>query len=600
KGGSFQTGRHTFTIGASGLPEPIEIHPDPTELALVQREGGAQPAAAELRQIGRGPQLRSPIRIEARIAGRAVPAEVTSAVRPALKDGVAACSSKMKAGPVSLALDARYEPDGSLRAKLTYSASGAEVESLELVLELDGPVDLVIPGEAVSDKVQAYVEKDFTLSDEEGLVWGNAPADAAKGGRAAPGIPQSVFVGSGDRGFTFLTDPAVGWDIDKAVSTTALTRDKAGHVSWRIKFVNRKSKLAGEKTLRFALLTHPASSKAPGHRAAGMLDLPFAGGAAAKVLPLSLEALAETSAPLLRADSGAVFEALSDHAVLTGPAGGDPVSAATDHVATYPIRLFRYLAGTHTHLTVQVRSDVTKFVSPGSSRSADRAVIGRALLHDVGFDPAQLAHLADVARALTALQRFGYFETDGQTEFIPYWRSARIARYGQKFEEGNAFNLTEKNPAGKVYVSLYRRPWTRGKPKGYKVLFVIANESDQPIRDLLYIEDPRRILGGHNALQFYDVAKQYKLADPVARSPDWDPAKFSRLTRLGQQGINMPPTVLSELETGGMVRQVGVRGDLETYGPIFIPAHDYRILYAHGHGTQPGPKPGAPQGEKGR
>ena len=60
-----QTSKHTLTLAPSGLPEQIEIKADRSELSLEQRQNRAAPSKVELRAIGRGPQLRAPVRIEA-------------------------------------------------------------------------------------------------------------------------------------------------------------------------------------------------------------------------------------------------------------------------------------------------------------------------------------------------------------------------------------------------------------------------------------------------------------------------------------------------------------------------------------------------------
>lgn len=572
KGSVVETARHVITIGPTGLPAQIEIKAAPAELPL-KGSRRVNASAAQLLARGRGPQLRAPIRLTAEVDGKEIEAVPQEAVQPALDKDMVRCSSKLTAGSVKATLETRYERDGALLAKLTYETSAA-IDALQLVIDLNGTVDQVVPGPPVADKVQVYPPTHFALSSEEGLVWGNSGADAKQtAGRAVPGIVTHAYVGSGDRGFSWLTD-ADGWDIDAKKPTMTLARDEAGQVSWRIRLVNHRTKVKGAKTISFALLTHPATFKPKDHRRRGWLDWPFAGKQAGKP-PLTLAgraALAGKSG-LLRADAAATFEAAGG-AILSGPAGGDAISGTQHHVATYPIGLVRYLAGTHTGLGVRLQSNAHKLIKAGSNRAADRVLLGRALLHDIGLDAGSLAHLGDAARVAAALKGFGYFEADGATEFIPYWRSNRLLRFGEPFSQDGAFHLDQVNPVGQVYVSIFRRPYGR---KGTKAMLVMVNESDHPVRDQLYVLNPGGLFGGPNRLTRNSAVEKYDFA-AMPDNSDW--GKPGLLSRGGDRGRAI---ALEDLEEGGTVLRASARRGSENYGPqIFIPAHDFRIFYGHG------------------
>lgn len=574
--GTIETARHTITLDASGLPAQIVIKPDPRELPLSHRGPRAKPLpAAELREIGRGAQLRAPLRLEAAVAGKAIVAKAIERAKPTLADGVVQAASKLTAGPLAVALRLRYERDGALFGTITYGAKGAAVDAFELVADLEGRVDQVIVGAPVAGKLRAYSPAELALGTEEGLVWGNAPGDARKGGLAAPGVPRHLFVSSGDRGFTWLTDPAGGWLVDKQASTATLTRDKAGQTTWRIRFVNHRVELAKEQTVSFALLTHPATFKPAGYRCRMWLRASAEGGGDTPPLTLTSRRDApREAAELLRADVATAFESLGNGSLLSGVAGGDALSAAQNHAETWPIGLFRYLAGTHTGLAARLRSNAVTLIRPGMSRATDRVVLARALLHDVGLDASRLAHLNDAVRVVKALHGFGLFEADGKTEFIPYWRSARFIRFGEVFKKDAAFELAEQNPLARVHVSVYVRPGRGGRAR--KALIVIANEGNEAVRDQLYVLDPPRLFGRANRLEHKAVISQYDFT-ALPDTSDWGkPGLLSRRSHRSR-------FVLRDLEDGGVVGQPAAKRGLETYGPrIHVPAYGFRLLYGTG------------------
>jgi len=261
----FDTLKHRFTVGQSGLPAQIFIKPDPRELPLEKRGPRAKVTDGELVAIGRGPQFRKPMRIEAEVKGRRVAAKV---VQPAKLvrtwKSELQYQSKLKVGPLDVALDVQYDCDGAMTVKLTYGSDQAvEVDALELVADLTGFHDMVVTsvhggGMAGPDKWEC------SLLQDEGVVWDSAKMEF-------PGLYYShfmpmVLVGSGDRAFTWLADSDEHWTIDRNGSTMLLERDKSGALTWRVKFVNHTAKIKGHKTVEFVLLTQPSRSKPKGFR----------------------------------------------------------------------------------------------------------------------------------------------------------------------------------------------------------------------------------------------------------------------------------------------------------------------------------------------
>ncbi len=569
EGQTVKTLRHEIELAPTGLPKQIHIKAAPSEVPLPQRNKDAAPEAAVLRRIGRGAQLRAPLRLLAQVEGKEVEAEGTARIEA--ENGAVTVTAELQAAGRALAFAARYGRDGALTATLT-GTGGGEVESLALAVDLAYVPDTLVVGPAVGDKPVALPASDFEPGAEDGLIWGNAEADAEKGGRAMPGVVPHLYVGDGDRGFTFLTRKE-GWPVDPKVSSMTLTRGDAG-TSWRILFVNHPQPVEQVK-VDFALIPHPARMPAKNARQLAWLRWP---DAAAQVMPVTLAARAELAGKPIacaRADTAVANEGFVQYGLLAGPAGGDGLSAAQNPAAVCPLPLFRYLSGTHTGLTMRVRSNGVNLIRPGMNPAPDRVVIARALLHDIGLDGRGLAHLAEARRIAAALHEFGYFEADGQTETIPYWRSQALLRYGEAFDPESGLEVTEKDPNEEVRVTLYRRPYTQGRKTGYQVLFVVANENATPVRDRLFVPDPAAVFGGGNRLTLEAIRKSYDYS-VVPPAGDWS-LQYVKGGRANARVFH-----LRDLEDNGAVQGTKPKaGGAEIYGPLHIDGHDFRLLWGY-------------------
>jgi len=577
------TAKHTITLAPTGLPAQIDIKADRHEIPLPKR-GARQPSlsAAELRAIGRGAQLRGPLRIEAIIDGKTVVADSASPVRPTLADGTVVATARLAADRLPLELTTRYAADGAVSAALTYGAAGMKLDELALVIELDGAVDTIVPGKPVDDIVHAYRPAEFALPAQPGTAWRNVPPPdagvAAFPPRELPGIVRHLWVGNGDRGFTWLCEDREGWAVNEGLPTMILTRDDKALVTWRIVFVNTPTTLTAPMTVRFRLLTHPATAKPEDHRRRSWLAWPHGDTVG---LPFAVSATPPTQAlALLRADSATVWEHSVGFSVLNGPAGGDAISAGLNLADTYPIELFRYLAGTHTGSVVRLCSNASDLCRPGMSPATDRMVIARALLHDIGLDASRLAHLELAAVVAKALHACGYFESDGMTEFIPYWRSEMVARYGETFSSDDPFATTLTDPLGRVYVSAYCRPG--GDGKGRRTLFVVANEGDKPVRERFYVSDPNRVFGRQgNSVTAQSLMDRWDFSG-IPDESDWRKDRLEKQARSHAGKPDDDCVVLHDLEDDGYVVRQVKKNNLEVYGPLFVAPHSFRLLRGEG------------------
>ncbi|MEI6972474.1 MAG: SUMF1/EgtB/PvdO family nonheme iron enzyme [bacterium] len=370
-------------------------------------------------------------------------------------------------------------------------------------------------------------------------------------------------------------------------------------VIWKIAIAN-KSPGGGERTAGFTLLVHPSRSPVADRRQQQWQ--PWTDKAATPALDAASRGALTGSNLLVRADAGSVCETVAARAILEGAIGGDALTATNTIADRYPLGLFRYLAATHTALAVQLRSNGRALVTPGGSLAVDNMILGRALVHDIGVDIAGLASRANAADVVNALESFGYFKNDGQTEFLPYWRAEDfgigLVRYGAQFEADakQGFALTTENPAGRVRTSLFLRPASDREPAaGRKVMMVLVNESDHPVRELLYVENPGYLFGGENRVTFCNVLAEQDTSY-IPDDSDWrreesvvtppmggDDVKVNIKLRTQKDKSVRAGMVIGCLQdpiTGGYVKTSKMGAGFTLFGPLYIPARGMRLLTA--------------------
>ena len=270
------------------------------------------------------------------------------------------------------------------------------------------------------------------------------------------------------------------------------------------------------------------------------------------------------------------YESFAWDTQLVEECGSGHRSFNIDIVTQFPSSLWRYEAHNFTGLVARVvpqdgQSQMV-FSRPGDDERLDRQYLGRALLNDIGvcYDGPHGAfqNNEEAIRLLSALRQFGYFD-DEDIEYIPYWRSEDIVRYGRgRRTDAHLGSLGDLKPEDSVYVSIFRRPIEKEGRRGYKALFVIMNEHDEAVSRELHILDPRRVFGGDNNLTLKNVVAGYEL-----------PAEGEGLDLSDWLGDDAGRRVLKDIETDEVVQSAA--GQRKVYGPVWVPHHNYRVLYAH-------------------
>ena len=238
-------------------------------------------------------------------------------------------------------------------------------------------------------------------------------------------------------------------------------------------------------------------------------------------------------------------------------------SADIDLITAYPNSLYRAMGMNYSGLIATMVPSETPAGS-GGNPLFDRQMLGLGLLHDFGVTRggelvaeaalgiAHMEHEEIAVRLLGKLTKFGFFKDDG-IEKLPFWRNDAFVRMGDK--PGDESN---------VRVTVYRRPLDDGK--GYKAIFVVLNEADKDVVLPLDIRDAGRLLGGPN------TQTERAALEGAMVSSRLQPALAPMIAKAGGT------SVVTDLETGEAISKTAEKG--ERYGPVFVPRHDYRVLYA--------------------
>ncbi|MCJ8332413.1 MAG: hypothetical protein MJH11_20830, partial [Lentisphaeria bacterium] len=589
---------HIFTLDDTGLPGQLGIRAATNDIPLPSRKAKEWPAIL-LQRIGRGPQLASPMRIEAVMGPLTVSAKADAPAILKKTDKGVETVAKWQAGTLKGRLSLLYRKDGSLSGQITFPGAPT-LTHLDLVITLSGPVDTAIAGNpSVAVAGKQLPESYASLKSKPGMLWRNG-ANPTGDGAGHPGHVQHFFLGNGDRGFTWLAHGDAGFVIDKKSPSISVERSRKGHTVWRISLLNTKAPAAGERTVGFTLLTHPSRPRPADRRITQWQPWPQTVPDAA----LKAVARGKVKGDIVRADAATVHEAKIKRALLTGPAGGEALSAKATLADRFPITLFRYLSATHTGLSVQLRPNAAQIMTSGAKPSPDRMALGRALLHDIGVDVNALSGRIEAAATVSALEKFGLFKAADNTEFLPYWRADDIVTFVSPTD-------AKEDPTARMRISTYIQNVPVLVKKGArtttiirrKALFVIVNESDVPVRGQLKVLKPKYLFAGPNKLTIKSIYGQLDFSHIPSNSdwsrkkvlttePESDPLTSSMdAARANNRDIDMPTEMLMDLVSGGYISKEKIRERkdtdkgtmaLEVYGTIYVPARGMRLLYGTG------------------
>ena len=274
-------------------------------------------------------------------------------------------------------------------------------------------------------------------------------------------------------------------------------------------------------------------------------------------------------------DAASAFESFLWDTMLVEWTGSDHNSYELDSVVCYSADKFRFYCQKWTGAVTRVVPGYggKKIIPlPGDDKRFDRQYLGRALLHDIGasFDgPHGCMHQPEEGiRLLNLMDAFGMFD-ESQTEFLPYWRNRNLVRYGPDYPD-KEYTEFDRPPETRVYVTAYRRPIERDGRKGYKVAFVVMNESETPVRTNLRILDPQRLFGGANNLTLQELAT------------NWEPDEAAdKALLLAWTADAKDEVVLQDMESKRFIRRAAGSEAQESYGPLYIAPHHYRLIYGH-------------------
>jgi len=260
RGDGLETLNHVFVVDTTGLPAQIYIKPENRVLPLELQNKDLSYDDANLVKYGRGPQLRSPFKLQAKINGNVHTPEIIEPATLIRKwQSEFEYQSRMKIGSFEVLLTVRYDCDGSFNVRFDYGADEpAVVDTFEMLVELNGTVDML--ANAMREGGMAGSDQwEVSLPNHQGIIWDSF---------TLPRLPlyYSCFVpwvtfGSGDRAFSYYSDTDQGWGLDIDGSAMQFERNSEQEVTWRVIFVNHPFNVQGSRNIDFTILTHPAKPK---------------------------------------------------------------------------------------------------------------------------------------------------------------------------------------------------------------------------------------------------------------------------------------------------------------------------------------------------
>ncbi|MBF0244598.1 MAG: hypothetical protein HQL31_04940 [Planctomycetes bacterium] len=231
---------HDFKLDSTGLPTQISIK-------------GKNPAY--------GPQLRAPLRVETTAGGKRSlfsGSGELERVKDWKSEQVFAATGS--AGPVKIRGQALYDCDGTLTYDLWYQSGSAPIDTLELVMDLAGPVDTL--GWRGTDW---HVRGDEVLKREGSVVW-NSRDDMKPRELYYGNFIPALQIGDGDRCFIWACETDRGMKLLADKPAMQVERNEKGEYTLRVFLVNEPGPVGEERHVQFALMTQPDRPKPAGSR----------------------------------------------------------------------------------------------------------------------------------------------------------------------------------------------------------------------------------------------------------------------------------------------------------------------------------------------
>ncbi len=231
---------HEIQLDTSGLPAQIAIR-------------GKNP--------NYGPQLRAPLRLETTADGkRSIFAATGTLSRVKDWQSEQVFEARGAAGPVQIRGQAQYDCDGTLTYDFWYRSGTTPIETLELVLDLAGPVDLL-----AYRGTGWHVKGDEVLGRKGPVVW-NSLDDTVPKEIFYGNFTPSIQIGNGDRGFIWACDTDRGMKLLAEKAAMQIEKNEAGEYTLRVFIVNEPGPVSDERHVQFALMTQPDRPKPAGYR----------------------------------------------------------------------------------------------------------------------------------------------------------------------------------------------------------------------------------------------------------------------------------------------------------------------------------------------
>ncbi len=231
---------HEIQLDASGLPAQIAIQ-------------GKNP--------NYGPQLRAPLRLEATAGGKRSAFAATGTLSR-VKDWKSEQTFEAAgaAGAVKIRGRTQVDCDGTLTYDLYYQSGATPIETLELVLDLAGPVDML------AYRGTGWHVKGEEVLDRKGPVVWNSRDDVAPRELFYGNFVPAVQIGNGDRCFFWVCETDRGMKLLAEKPAMQVEKNEKGEYTLRVFIVNEPGPVGEERHVQFALMTQPDRPKPAGYR----------------------------------------------------------------------------------------------------------------------------------------------------------------------------------------------------------------------------------------------------------------------------------------------------------------------------------------------